>query len=62
MGDVIGPGDLCSRAATLKGYFYTNLVGTLLMADRYPQEDEILAPGAVFTHPGCSTLFKSRRR
>src|SRR5260370_42655077 len=29
MGDVIGPGDLCSRAATLKGYFYTNLGGTL---------------------------------
>ena len=30
MGDVIGPGDLCSRAATLKGFFCTNLGGTLL--------------------------------
>src|SRR5258708_9476812 len=32
--DVIGPGDLCSRAATLKGYFYTNLGGTLNRQNR----------------------------
>jgi len=43
MGDVIEPGDLCSRAATLKGYFYTNLGGTLIRIGakviRYRLED-----------------------